>query len=69
MVTNDDLYRYLPLRHYYDADIKKEISLDGNDVIEVLTGAYRQTPSKIVSKPYRGLLKQQGTNTTYIKVK
>lgn len=37
-------------------------------MIEVLTGAYKQTPLRIVSKLYRGLLKQQGRNTVYIKV-
>ena len=68
-LENGDLYRYLQLRHFFKTEIKKEISLEGNDVIEVLTGAYSQTPSRIVSKLYKGLLKQQGRNTVYIKVK
>ena len=68
-LENGDLYRYLQLRHFYETEIKKDISLEGNDVIEVLTGSYKQTPSRIVSKLYKGLLKQQGRNTVYIKVK
>ena len=68
-LENGDLYRYLQLRHFYETEIKNEISLEGNDVIEVLTGAFKKTPSKIVSKLYKGLLKQQGRNTVYIKVK
>ena len=68
-MENGDLYRYLQLRHFCETEIKKEISLEGNDVIEVLTGAYKQTPSRIVSKLYKGLLKQQGRNTVYIKMK
>ena len=64
-LENADLFRYLQLRHYYDAEIKKEISMDGNDVIEVLIGAYKQTPSKIVSKLYS----VDGRNTMYIKAK
>ena len=43
--------------------------MEGNDMIEVLTGAYKQTPSRIVSKLYKGLLKQQGRNTVSIKMK
>ena len=68
-MENGDLYRYLQLRHFYETEIKKDISLEGNDVIEVLTGSYKQTPSRIVSQLYKGLLKQQGRNTVYIKVK
>lgn len=68
-LENGDLYRYLQLRHFYETEIKKEISVEGNDVIEVLTGAYKQTPLRIVSKLYRGLLKKQGRNTEYIKIK
>ena len=68
-LENRDLYRYLQLRHFYETEVKKEISVEGNDVIEVLTGAYKQTPLRIVSKLYRGLLKQQGRNKVYIKMK
>lgn len=39
-------------RHFYDAEIKKVISAEGNEVIEVFTGAYKQIPSKIVYTLY-----------------
>lgn len=40
-----------------------EISMEGNDVIEIFTGPYKQTPLKVVFKLCRGLLKQKGRNT------
>ncbi|CAJ1058984.1 unnamed protein product [Xyrichtys novacula] len=68
-LENEDLYRYFQLRHFYETEVKREISVEGNDVIEILTGAFKQTPLRIVSKLYKGLLKQQGRNTMYIKEK
>lgn len=47
-LENGDLFRYLQLRHFYDTEIKKEISAEGSEVIEVFKGAYKQTPLKIV---------------------
>ena len=35
----------------------------------MLTGAYKQTPSKSVSKLYSGLQKQSGRNSLYVKQK
>lgn len=49
-------------RHFYDAEIKKVISAEGNEVIEVFTGAYKQIPSKVVSMLY-GLQKWSGRNS------
>ena len=42
-LENDGLFRYLQLRHFYDTEIKKDISAEGNDVIQVLTDAYKKT--------------------------
>lgn len=38
-------------------------------MIKVFTKAYKHTPVKIVSKLYRGLQKQNGRNSSYVKLK
>lgn len=68
-LKNGDLFRYLQLRHFYDTEIRDGISAEGNGVIEMLTGAYKQTPSKIVSKLYKSLQKRNGESTLYVKLK
>lgn len=68
-LENRDMFRYLQLRHFYDTEIKREISREGNEVVDVLIAAYKQTPSKVVSKLYRGLQKRNGANTLYVKSK
>ena len=68
-LRNGDFFRYLQLRHFYDAEIKKDLSVDGNEVIQVVAGAFKQTPSRIVSKLYRGMQKQHGRDTLYVKSK
>lgn len=68
-LDNCDLFRYLQLRHFYETEIKRGISTEGNKVIEVFINAYKCTPVKIVSKLYRGLQKQNGRNSLYVKSK
>lgn len=68
-MENGDLFKCSQLRHFYDTEIKKGISAEGNEVIEVLAGANNRSPSKIVSKVYSGLQKRNGGNTLYIKFK
>ena len=68
-LENDDFFRYLQIRHFYDSEIKKGLSVESNEIIQVVTGAYKQIPSKIVSKLYRGLQQQHGRNTLYVKSK
>lgn len=66
-LDNGDLFRYFQLKSYYDSEIKKGISIEGNVVIGVFTSAYKQLPSRIVSKLYQGLQKLNGDNTLHIK--
>ena len=68
-LDNGDLFRYLQLRHFYETEIKRRVSTEENKVIEVFTNAYECTPVKIVSKLYRGLQKQNGRNSLYVKSK
>ena len=68
-LANSDLFRFLQLRHFYDNEIKKGLSVGGSEVISVLTGAYKTTPSQIVSRLYGGMQQQEGRNTLYVKLK
>ena len=68
-LENGDLYRYLQLRNFYDKEVKRHLSADINELIVFLTGAYKSTPSKIVSKLYSSLQKCNGRNSLYIKSK
>ena len=68
-LDNGDLFRYLQLRHFYETEIRRGVSAEGNEVIEIFTKAYKGTPVKIVSKLYRGLQKQNGRNSLYVKMK
>ena len=38
-LDNGDFFRYLQLRHFYDTEIKKGLSVEGNEVIGVFTAA------------------------------
>lgn len=54
-LENSDLFRYFQLRHFYNTDIENHLSQEGSELIDMITGAYRQLPSKIVSRLYKCL--------------
>lgn len=66
-LDNSDPFRYLQLRHFYETEIKKGISAEGNEIIEVFIKAYKCTPAKILSKMYSGLQKRNRKNSLYVK--
>lgn len=58
-LDNSDLFRFFQLRHFYNNDIKPNLSQEGTQLIEMVSGAYKKMPSKIVSRLYKCL---QGKN-------
>uniref|UniRef100_A0A8C9X7I8 Reverse transcriptase domain-containing protein n=1 Tax=Sander lucioperca TaxID=283035 RepID=A0A8C9X7I8_SANLU len=68
-LENRDLLKYFQVRHFYNSEIRKGISPEGNDIFKVFINAYKLLPSKTVSKLYKALQKQNGNNTLYIKSK
>lgn len=65
-LENTDFFRYLQLRHFYSLDCASHPELD---LIKVFTDAYKGLPTKTVSKLYKGLQKQNGNSTFYVKSK
>lgn len=68
-LVNGDFFRYLQLRHFFDIEIKRGLSTEDAAVVEVFTSAYKLTPTKIVTKLYRGLQKRNGRDSLYVKLK
>ena len=60
-LENGDMFRYFQLQ------IKKGICIDGNEMMGVLTGSYKQTPSKKNSKLWG--LQKNGRCALYVKTK
>uniref|UniRef100_A0A3B3I5T5 Reverse transcriptase domain-containing protein n=1 Tax=Oryzias latipes TaxID=8090 RepID=A0A3B3I5T5_ORYLA len=68
-LENTDLFRYFQLRNFYSEEVKRSITQEGSDVIEMVSGAYKKLPSKMVSKMYKCLLKCNGFDSLYLKQK
>lgn len=62
-------FPYLQLRDLFHKEIKIKLSVEIKEAVAVLIEAYKQTPSKIVTKLYKGLQKRNGQNSFYIKSK
>lgn len=68
-LENKDLFRFLQLRHFFDTQVKTVISSESNVLIKMMTDAYKEMPSKAVSKLYTCLQKCNGNTSWYIKSK
>lgn len=69
-LRNQDLFRYLQLRDYFNKEVMKHTTKEGvNPLIEVMYGAYQNKTGKIVSKLYAALLKNVKNNSLYVKTK
>lgn len=68
-LVNKDLFRYLQLRQFYDTQVKTKLSTESNALIGMLLEAYKQLPSKIVSKLYACLQNCNSNTTLYVKLK
>lgn len=68
-LENADLFRYLQLRHLYNTDIENHLSQEGSELIDMIAGAYRHLPSKIVSRLYKCLQNCNRFDSLYIKQK
>lgn len=66
-LDNSDLFRYFQLRHFYNSDIRTYLSQESSELIEMVTGAYRKLPSKIVSRLYKCLQNCNKLDSLYIK--
>ena len=63
------MFRYLQLRHFYDTEIKKELTAEICDLISIIAGAYHKLPKQVVSRLYKGLQSVTDKNTLHIKRK
>lgn len=67
-LDNQDHFRYLQLRNYYNKEVKPNINVDKNRVIKTVIGAYSFKSKRIISVLYKQLMESKG-NTTYVKHK
>ena len=67
-LRNQDLFRYLQLRDYYNKKVKREALEENNPVIEVIVSAYHQKTLRIISKLYHSLMECQAKTTFYVKL-
>lgn len=68
-LANQDLYRYLQLRHYIEQTIKKEnLGSSEAGIIKLFTSAYESNVGrKLISRLYMGVEDLKGNDTLYIK--
>ena len=55
-LVNRDLFKYFQVRHFFNSEIRKGISPEGNDIVKVFINTYKLLPSKTVSKLYKAYL-------------
>uniref|UniRef100_A0A669E9I5 Reverse transcriptase zinc-binding domain-containing protein n=1 Tax=Oreochromis niloticus TaxID=8128 RepID=A0A669E9I5_ORENI len=68
-LEKSDLFRYFQLRHFYNTEIRKKLLREGSHIIEIITGAYKKLPPRILTKLYNGLQNLNRNETLYIKQK
>uniref|UniRef100_A0A3B1J8B1 Reverse transcriptase domain-containing protein n=1 Tax=Astyanax mexicanus TaxID=7994 RepID=A0A3B1J8B1_ASTMX len=67
-LENQDFYRYLQIRHYFNKTIK--INSFDDSILKLFIEAYQSQPlTGIISKMYEGLMELTGNSTEYIKQK
>lgn len=68
LLSNQDHFRYLQLRDYFNKEVKSTIELDKNNVIHTILGAYILKGKRTISILYQQLMACKG-NTLYVKHK
>lgn len=68
-LKNQDLFRYLQLREYYNKEMKRPAPEEMNPVMEVMVKAYTQKISRVISRLYHSIMECQKKSTLYIKHK
>ena len=68
-LENQDHFRYLQLRDFYNKNVKSKVNLNNNAIIQMLIGIYNSKKYKIISSLYKGLMESKDCNTSGIKLK
>ena len=66
---NQDHFRYLQLRDYFEREVKPNTNQDKNGVISIVIGTYNSGRYRIISALYQQLMESKGNSTLYVKQK
>lgn len=64
----NEFYRYLQLRDYYKKEIRRDSSIEVNNVIQIMIDSYKYTKIRIISTLYQALTANKHS-TKYVKEK
>ncbi|XP_054872348.1 LINE-1 retrotransposable element ORF2 protein isoform X1 [Amphiprion ocellaris] len=68
-LTNQDHFRYLQLRDFYDKKIKNNVNLLNNDIVKMIVEIYHSKRYRHLSSLYKHLMRRRSCNTLDVKQK
>jgi len=68
-LSNQDHFRYLQIRTFFNKKIKHSVNQDKNSIIRTITEVYNAKKFRIISTIYGQIMEARGNTTTYVKPK
>lgn len=68
-LSNQDHFRYLQIRDFFNKKIKRSVNLDKNPTIKSITETYNAKKFRIISTIYGHIMEARGNTTMYVKLK